>query len=71
MKKSVEKPLLLEVDEVAAIANCSASTVRRLADSGRMPKPVKVGRLIRWQRVAVEEWIANGCPGGFDETVQD
>jgi predicted DNA-binding transcriptional regulator AlpA len=31
--------------------------VRRLAELGQFPKPVKVGRLRRWRRQAVELWI--------------
>jgi len=62
MEKRSEKSQLVDVHAAAAITACSASTVRRLADSGRMPKPVKVGRLIRWQRDELERWIREGCP---------
>jgi len=53
---------MLNVDDVAAILNCSTRTVYRLSDSGRMPRPVKLGALVRWSRDAVEQWIADGCP---------
>jgi len=35
--------------------------VYRLADSGAMPPPVKLGALVRWSRQAIEQWIAGGC----------
>lgn len=54
-------PMLLDVRSVAALLDCSTRTVRRLADSGRMPAPIKVAALLRWRRDAIEEWIAGGC----------
>ena len=53
---------LLDVASVAELCGCSARTVRRLADSGRMPKPVKLSSLIRWRRREVLDWISAGCP---------
>lgn len=53
---------LLDVEQVAQLCGCSTRHVRRLADAGRMPRPLKLGALLRWQRAAVEEWIAAGCP---------
>lgn len=56
------KCALLTVQEVARLLGCSTRTVYRLADSGRMPKPVKLGALVRWPREIIERWIASGCP---------
>jgi excisionase family DNA binding protein len=56
------QPAMLTVHEVAGMLSCSARTVYRLCDSGRMPRPVKLGSLVRWPREVVEQWIANGCP---------
>jgi len=53
---------MLTVHDVARMLNCSARTVYRLADSGRIPRPVKLGALVRWPREVVEQWIADGCP---------
>lgn len=53
---------LLDVGAVAELLDCSTRHVYRLADSGRMPAPVKLGTLVRWPRQAIEEWIAAGCP---------
>jgi excisionase family DNA binding protein len=55
-------PLLLDVRAVAALLDCSARHVYRLADAGRMPPPVRVGALVRWRRGEIEDWIAAGCP---------
>ena len=53
---------LMSVDDVSVEIGCCTRSVRRWADSGRMPKPVKLGSLIRWPRAVIEQWIADGCP---------
>ncbi len=53
---------MLDVGAVAAMLNCSTRHVFRLAESGRMPAPVRLGTLVRWPRTAIETWIADGCP---------
>ncbi len=57
-----EQPALLTPEDVARILSCSPRTVNRLATSGRIPKPVRLGRLVRWNRQIIDEWIAAGCP---------
>ena len=52
---------LLDVRQVAALLGCSARHVYRLSDAGKMPRPVKLGVLVRWNRQSVEDWIAEGC----------
>jgi excisionase family DNA binding protein len=61
-KPAESKPELLDVNAVAAMLGASSRTVRRLADWGRMPRPVSLGRMVRWQRSVIEEWIREGCP---------
>lgn len=53
---------LLDVKQVAALLNCSQRHVFRLADAGAMPKPSKLGTLVRWNRTELDAWIADGCP---------
>jgi excisionase family DNA binding protein len=53
---------MLNVKEVAVILACSARHVRRLSDSGAMPRPRHLGVLIRWSEVEIDKWIAAGCP---------
>jgi prophage regulatory protein len=62
MTPTQESARLLAVDDVAAMLGVSARHVYRLADDGRMPRPVKLGGAVRWDRVAISEWIAAGCP---------
>lgn len=53
---------LLTASELAARLRCSLRHIRRLVDGGRMPAPVRIGRLLRWDRIAIERWLAAGCP---------
>lgn len=57
-----EQAVLLDVEAVAGLLSCSTRHVYRLADAGRMPRPVKLGALVRWSRAEIEAWIAEGCP---------
>jgi excisionase family DNA binding protein len=57
-----QQSALLDVQAVAAMLSCSTRHVYRLADAGRMPPPLKLGALCRWNRRAVETWLAEGCP---------
>lgn len=54
--------VLLCIEDIAEMFRCSRRTVRRLTNSARVPQPVKLGRLTRWRRGEIEEWIAHGCP---------
>ena len=56
-----EKPLM-DIHEVADLFRISTRTVRRLSERGEFPKPVKLGALVRWSRVSIDNWVANGCP---------
>jgi len=56
-----EPAALLDVRAVAALLHCSPRHVYRLADSGHMPPPVRLGALVRWRREAIDAWIAEGC----------
>ena len=53
---------LLDVGAVAELLACSPQHVRRLADAGRMPRPLKLGALLRWRRADLDDWLAAGCP---------
>lgn len=53
---------LLDVAAVAELLDCSRQHVRRLADAGRMPRPLRIGSLCRWRRAELDAWLAAGCP---------
>ena len=51
-----------DVDDIATLLKASSRHVRRLADAGAMPRPLHLGRLVRWRRSDVDQWLAAGCP---------
>ena len=54
---------LLDVRAVAALlGGCSTRHVYRLADAGKMPRPLKLGQLVRWRRAELLRWLGEGCP---------
>lgn len=53
---------LLDVTAVASLlGGCSKRHVYRLADGALMPRPIKLGSLVRWRRADVMSWIDGGC----------
>jgi predicted DNA-binding transcriptional regulator AlpA len=52
---------LLDVRAVARLLSCSCRHVYRLSDAGRMPPPVRIGALVRWNSESIAQWIAGGC----------
>lgn len=53
---------LLDVGGVAETLKVSERHVYRLADAGKMPRPIKLGGANRWDRLALEQWVSDGCP---------
>lgn len=61
---TVDRPqgALLSVDQLAALLNCSPRHCYRLTDAGKIPRPVKLGSLVRWRADEITAWLADGCP---------
>lgn len=53
---------LLSARETAAVLGVSTRHVFRLVQLGRMPKPLRLGGLVKWRRVDLQRWLAAGCP---------
>ncbi len=52
--------LLLSANDAGKLLGCSGRTVVRLADSGKLPRPIKVGHLTRWRRAEIAAWVDGG-----------
>ena len=61
-ENQIESARLLTVEAVAAMLAVSSRHIYRLADSGKMPRPVKLGGSNRWDREVIENWIRESCP---------
>lgn len=54
--------LALSANEVAEMLGISRAHVWRLLSSGRIPRPVRLGRSVRWNRKTLEDWLEAGGP---------
>jgi excisionase family DNA binding protein len=52
----------LTIRDVAKLIKCSDRHVTTMRKNGKIPKPVKLGAMVRWPRRVIEEWIEAGCP---------
>ena len=53
---------MLGVKDIARRLLVDVRTVHRMKDDGRLPQPIKLGRMVRWCADEFEAWIAAGCP---------
>ena len=53
---------MLSVRDLAKRWGCSDRHVRRMADAGRCPRPIKFGSLLKWPVALIEQWESDGCP---------
>jgi predicted DNA-binding transcriptional regulator AlpA len=49
---------LLDIDDFAELAHVSVGTVRDWLRRGIVPKPAKLGRLLRWDPRIVSDWLS-------------
>jgi len=59
---TITKTQLLRARELAAILHVSQRHVWRISKVGKLPRPVKVGKCVRWLQSDIETWLDMGCP---------
>jgi predicted DNA-binding transcriptional regulator AlpA len=59
---SAVAPATYTADQLAALLQVCPRQVWRMKDAGLLPAHIQIGRLVRWERAATEEWIRAGCP---------
>lgn len=75
MSITIQNPLaeepakpLGDVNAVATLCDCSPRHVYRLADRGAMPRPIRIGGLVRWRlrtgnpETGILDWLEAGAP---------
>jgi len=50
--------VLLNVREVARLLHLGERTIWKLSTTGELPSPIRIGRSRRWDRRAIEAWLA-------------
>lgn len=56
---ATEQPVLLSSADLSRMLGISRRHVCRLRDSGRLPTPIRLGKLIRWRKVTIETWLVD------------
>jgi predicted DNA-binding transcriptional regulator AlpA len=56
------RSLLLRARDAAAFLGVSRSEFYRMDATGQVPSPVRFGKLKRWSRLELREWVAKRCP---------
>ena len=53
---------LLTVKDVKTLTKLGESTIWRYVDEEKIPRPVRIGKAVRWRTSEIAAWIDNGCP---------
>lgn len=61
-KPPEDKGLLIDIKEAAKLMSLSERTIWAMAKDGRMPKPLRVGRALRWCYEELRAWVNAGGP---------
>ncbi|MGD2109738.1 MAG: helix-turn-helix domain-containing protein [Phycisphaerae bacterium] len=61
--KATSDKALLSVKDVAAALSVSQRSIWKLASTGRICAPVRLGRSVRWRADDIAQWVQQGCPG--------
>jgi len=54
--------LAIDTRELAELLHVSKRHLERMDASGRLPKPIRLGRAKRWLTSELEAWLEAGCP---------
>lgn len=57
-----DESLLVDSKQTCKLLKISERKLWQMWNSGLMPKPMKIGRVVRWSRDALIEWVLEGCP---------
>ncbi|QVL33220.1 helix-turn-helix domain-containing protein [Telmatocola sphagniphila] len=59
--QTVQTPAMVDVKGVAEILKCHWRHVLLMANTGKMPKGIHIGRMRRWRVSEIHNWIERGC----------
>ena len=59
---SQQPPLAISAGQLAAQLGVSLRHVRRADSAGLVPKPIRIGRSVRWPVDEIRSWLKAGAP---------
>lgn len=57
-----EESLAISADQLAELLGISKRHLWSLNTRGKLPRPIRLGRSVRWSLPDVREWLASGAP---------
>jgi len=57
-----EESLAISANQLAELLGISKRHLWSLNAQGKLPRPVRLGRAVRWPLREIREWIASGAP---------
>jgi len=54
--------MAISARELADLLGISMRQVWRLNSAGKLPRPVRIGGSVRWNRQEIMDWFEAGCP---------
>jgi predicted DNA-binding transcriptional regulator AlpA len=61
--RSAQSPaVLIDAARLAQILNCSRRHIEALDATGKLPRPIRLGRLKKFLLLEVEAWLSSGAP---------
>ena len=58
----VQSPLAYSAQQLADRLGASLRHIRRLDSAQKIPRPIRLGRSVRWPVAEIENWMAAGAP---------
>jgi predicted DNA-binding transcriptional regulator AlpA len=60
--RNVHEILAISARDLKEMLNVSLRQVWRLNSSGKLPKSIRLGGSVRWNRQEIMDWFGAGCP---------
>ncbi len=60
--KSGQESIAISARQLSTMLGISLRQCWRLSSAGKLPKPVRIGGSVRWNRQEIMDWFQSGCP---------
>ena len=59
---SIQEVVAISAKTLAQMLGVSLRQIWRLSSAGKLPRPIKLGGSVRWNRDEIIRWFQAGCP---------
>lgn len=59
---NIREALAVSARDLKEMLNVSLRQIWRLNSAGKLPKPIRLGGSVRWNRAEIQQWFGAGCP---------